>query len=163
MLFLFFFFIAWTIEATALFHLFVINFNLQTLNYYYINITCVLLLSNLLMVFLFARVLGISCTACIPLWFSILGNILTIPRDNNFLWFDIGCSFKLSIISSKWAVSFMQHCITSVKGEQIIAIHWDKFSIAVLYPDVNNWAGIPALCILYKVALLPDLAWLLTI
>ena len=32
----------------------------------------------------------------------------------------------------------MRHCITSVKGEQIIPIHCDKCSIAVLHPDGSN-------------------------
>ena len=37
----------------------------------------------------------------------------------------------------------MRHCITSVKGEQIISMNQDKFSIAVLHRDVSKRSGIP--------------------
>ena len=57
----------------------------------------------------------------------------------------------------------MRHCITSVKGEQIISIKRDKFSIAVLHPDVSKRTSIPVLCVLYKVAFFPGVARLLTI
>ena len=52
----------------------------------------------------------------------------------------------------------MRHCITSVKGEQIISIKHDKFSIGVLHPDVSKCTGIPVVCVLYKVAFFPGVA-----
>ena len=55
----------------------------------------------------------------------------------------------------------MQHWMTSVKGEQIILINRDKFSIAGLHPDVSKQTDIPVLWVLYKVAFLPVVICLL--
>ena len=52
----------------------------------------------------------------------------------------------------------MLHCINSVKGEQIISIKRDKFSIAVLHPDVGKRTDVPVLCALCKVAFFPGVA-----
>ena len=52
----------------------------------------------------------------------------------------------------------MRHCIISVKGEQITLINRDKFSIAVLHPDVSKLTGTPVLCVLYKVGFFPGVA-----
>ena len=68
--------------------------------------------------------------------------------------------YKLYLIDEE--VLFMRHCITLVNEKHIISIHHGKFSIVVLHANVTNRTDTTILYLLYGVAFLLGVDWLLT-
>ena len=89
-----------------------------------------------------------ECTASIPLWLSMLGNILIISNETRIILSGKLHLFISSIKSNKCEVSFIIFGRFDVKSKQMLSINLDKFWIALLHPVVNKLTNMSGLWVL---------------